>query len=61
MEPGIRLRRGCVFGRIRNSGLEHSLLELVKMRASQINGCAYYLGIAGNRRNDTYLTQRKGV
>ena len=23
------------------SGLEHSLLELVKMRASQLNGCAY--------------------
>jgi AhpD family alkylhydroperoxidase len=23
------------------SGLEHSLLELVKIRASQINGCAY--------------------
>ena len=28
---------------IRNSGLESSLLELVKMRASQINGCAYCL------------------
>ncbi|HVX40754.1 MAG TPA: carboxymuconolactone decarboxylase family protein [Gemmatimonadaceae bacterium] len=27
----------------RNCGLEHSLLELVKMRASQINGCAYCL------------------
>lgn len=26
-----------------NSGLEHSLLELVKLRASQINGCAYCL------------------
>jgi AhpD family alkylhydroperoxidase len=26
---------------VHNSGLEHSLLELVKMRASQINGCAY--------------------
>lgn len=26
-----------------NSGLEHPLLELVKMRASQINGCAYCL------------------
>ncbi len=26
---------------IRVSGLEHSLLELVKMRASQINGCAF--------------------
>lgn len=25
------------------SGLEHNLLELVKMRASQINGCAYCL------------------
>ncbi|MDX3808575.1 carboxymuconolactone decarboxylase family protein [Bosea thiooxidans] len=28
---------------IANSGLEHSLIELVKMRASQINGCAYCL------------------
>ncbi len=27
----------------RSSGLEPSLLELVKMRASQINGCAYCL------------------
>jgi AhpD family alkylhydroperoxidase len=26
---------------IRESGLEHSLLELVKLRASQINGCAF--------------------
>ena len=26
---------------VNNCGLEHSLLELVKMRASQINGCAY--------------------
>lgn len=27
----------------RNSGLEHSLLELVKIRASQLNRCAYCL------------------
>ena len=26
---------------VNDSGLEHPLLELVKMRASQINGCAY--------------------
>ena len=26
---------------VENSGLEHSLLELVKIRVSQINGCAY--------------------
>jgi AhpD family alkylhydroperoxidase len=28
---------------IRTSGLERPLLELVKMRASQVNGCAYCL------------------
>ena len=28
---------------IRESGVEHTTLELVKMRASQINGCAYCL------------------
>lgn len=28
---------------VRSSGLEHSLLELVKLRASQINGCGYCL------------------
>lgn len=28
---------------VRASGLEHSLLELVKMRVSQINGCAHCL------------------
>lgn len=26
---------------VRNSGLERSLLELIKLRASQLNGCAY--------------------
>ncbi|MBA4742109.1 MAG: carboxymuconolactone decarboxylase family protein [Azoarcus sp.] len=26
---------------VRNCGLEHSLIDLVKTRASQINGCAY--------------------
>lgn len=28
---------------VKASGLEHSLIELVKTRASQINGCAYCL------------------
>jgi AhpD family alkylhydroperoxidase len=30
-------------GYVNNSGLEYSLLELVKMRTSQINGCAFCL------------------
>jgi alkylhydroperoxidase family enzyme len=28
---------------VRRSGLEPSLIELVKMRASQVNGCAFCL------------------
>lgn len=32
-----------VENQVHRSGLEESLLELVKMRASQINGCAYCL------------------
>lgn len=30
---------------LRNSGLEHSLYELVKTRASQINGCAFCINM----------------
>ena len=32
---------GVLEAYVRNCGLEHSLIELVKMRASQINGCAF--------------------
>ena len=39
---GFKAMRGLQ-AHIDNCGLEHRLLELVKMRASQINGCAYYL------------------
>ncbi|MGY2049231.1 carboxymuconolactone decarboxylase family protein [Methylobacterium sp. JK268] len=36
---------------IRQSGLESSLLELVKLRASQINGCAFCIAMhAGDAR-----------
>jgi AhpD family alkylhydroperoxidase len=38
LEPMLALEAG-----IKASGLEHSLIELVKMRASQINGCAFCL------------------
>lgn len=39
---GFRAMRGLQ-EYVEHSGLEHPLLELVKMRASQINGCAYCL------------------
>jgi AhpD family alkylhydroperoxidase len=36
LKPMVELEKA-----LKNSGLEHSLIELVKTRASQINGCAY--------------------
>jgi AhpD family alkylhydroperoxidase len=30
---------------VKGSGLEHALLELVKLRASQLNGCAYCIDL----------------
>jgi AhpD family alkylhydroperoxidase len=39
--PGAMKAMGGIEAYARNSGLEASLLELVRLRASQINGCAY--------------------
>jgi len=41
--PGALQAMQAVEGYVRSCGLEHSLLELVKTRASQLNGCAYCL------------------
>jgi AhpD family alkylhydroperoxidase len=41
--PGVYQAMGDLQTRVNNSGLEKSLQELVKTRASQINGCAYCL------------------
>ena len=34
-----------VHGYVQNSGLYHGLLELVKLRVSQVNGCAFCLAM----------------
>lgn len=39
--PGAARAMSALHKYVEESGLEHSLLELVKTRASQINGCAY--------------------
>lgn len=39
--PGAVEAMLAVEGYVRNSGLEPSLLELVRLRASQMNGCAF--------------------
>ena len=39
--PGAYQAMATVEQYVRSSGLEHSLIELVKVRASYLNGCAY--------------------
>src|SRR6185437_5031832 len=41
--PGALQAMGALQRYTQESGLEHSLLELVKLRSSQLNGCAYCL------------------
>src|SRR5690348_11739895 len=43
VNPGIMQAMFGLERQIRKSGLDHRLLDLVKMRASQMNGCAYCL------------------
>lgn len=38
-------RMAALSSAVDNCGLDHQLLELIKMRASQINGCAYCIDI----------------
>jgi AhpD family alkylhydroperoxidase len=45
LAPDAYKALGGVEAYLHNSGLEHSLIELVKMRASQINGCAFCLNM----------------
>ena len=41
--PGVGRAMAALSAYVHDSGLERRLLELVKMRASQLNGCAYCL------------------
>lgn len=41
--PGVYKAMGAVEGYLGECGLEESLLHMVKLRASQLNGCAYCL------------------
>src|SRR4030095_4864486 len=43
VNPGVIQAMFGLERQIRHSGLEHTLLDLVRMRASQINGCGYCL------------------
>lgn len=44
---------------VRNCGLENSLLELVMVRVSQMNGCAYCVDWHARRARDSGETERR--
>jgi AhpD family alkylhydroperoxidase len=43
IKPGVIQAMLGLERQVRQAGLDHKLLDLVRMRASQINGCAYCL------------------
>jgi AhpD family alkylhydroperoxidase len=43
--PGGMKALGSVYGYVRQSGLPAELIDLVYLRVSQINGCAYCIGM----------------
>jgi AhpD family alkylhydroperoxidase len=43
INPGIMQAMFGLEKQVRKAGLDHRLMDLVRMRASQINGCAYCL------------------
>lgn len=43
VDPKAHQAVAALEGYVRGSGLDHQLYELVKIRASQLNGCAYCL------------------
>jgi AhpD family alkylhydroperoxidase len=45
LNPELYRRMAALNSAVQNCGLDRRLLELLKMRASQINGCAYCLDI----------------
>lgn len=62
LTPDAYAKMAALEGYVRKSGLEPSLLELVKIRASQINGCAFCLDMhtkdaraAGEQEQRLYL------
>lgn len=57
--PGLMKSVLALNGAVENSGLERSLLHLIKLRASQINGCSYCVDMHSHEaREDGESEQR---
>ncbi|MGH3852290.1 MAG: carboxymuconolactone decarboxylase family protein [Pseudonocardiaceae bacterium] len=52
-------RMAALSSAVESCGLDHQLLELIKMRASQINGCAYCIDIHSKDARAIGETERR--
>ena len=59
VNPGIMQAMFGLERQIRKAGLDHRLLDLVKMRASQMNGCAYCLDMHSKDARATGETEQR--
>ena len=50
---------GTLVAYVHDCGLDHSLLELVKLRASQINGCPNCIDLHANRARELGETEER--
>ena len=59
LAPGVRTALSALSKAVDDSGLEKTLTELIKIRASQINGCAFCLQFHLNAARNAALSQTK--
>ena len=59
VNPGVIQAMLGLERQVRQSGLDQRLLELVRMRASQINGCAYCLDMHGKEARANGETEQR--
>jgi AhpD family alkylhydroperoxidase len=59
INPGVMQAMFGLEKQVRKAGLDHRVLDLVKMRASQINGCAYCLDMHSKDARATGETEQR--
>lgn len=57
--PAASKALGALHGYVAQCGLDHVLLELVKLRASQINGCAHCLDMHAKRLREAGQSEER--
>src|SRR3569623_1247431 len=57
--PAAIKARGGVYGAVAQSGLPKVLVDLVYLRVSQINGCAYCIDMHGRELADQGISREK--